>query len=80
MRFLLYSHVFLGCRPSYDGRCTGKGGNPDIIRDSQKRRYADSGLVDKVIGLDNAWRDGMPPHLNVMPGVEVYCWPTYREF
>ena len=39
----------------------GKGGNPELIRESQRRRYADPALVDKVIALDNAWRDGILP-------------------
>ncbi|KAH7731017.1 serine--tRNA ligasecytoplasmic-like protein [Aphelenchoides avenae] len=35
---------------------TEKGGNPDLIRDSQRKRYKDAGLVDKVIAADEAWR------------------------
>lgn len=26
-------------------------------------------MVDKVIELDNAWRDGVPSYLTVSPGV-----------
>ncbi|CAL5224747.1 g7480 [Coccomyxa viridis] len=37
----------------------GKGGNPELIRESQRRRYADPAVVDKVIALDNAWRDAV---------------------
>lgn len=33
-----------------------KGGNPDLIRESQRRRYADVTLVDQVIELDEEWR------------------------
>ncbi|KAL3651432.1 hypothetical protein CASFOL_004434 [Castilleja foliolosa] len=33
-----------------------KGGNPEKIRESQRRRFADVGLVDEVIELDKAWR------------------------
>ncbi|VDM75646.1 unnamed protein product [Strongylus vulgaris] len=33
-----------------------KGGNPEIIRASQRNRYKDPALVDKVIELDQAWR------------------------
>jgi len=33
-----------------------KGGNPDLIRESQKRRFSDVKLVDKVIEIDNKWR------------------------
>jgi seryl-tRNA synthetase len=35
-----------------------KGGNPDSIRTSQKGRFADVTLVDKVIEADVAWRKG----------------------
>ncbi|XP_009784692.1 serine--tRNA ligase-like [Nicotiana tabacum] len=33
-----------------------KGHNPEIIRESQRRRFADVGLVDQVIQLDKEWR------------------------
>ncbi|KJE92749.1 seryl-tRNA synthetase [Capsaspora owczarzaki ATCC 30864] len=33
-----------------------KGGNPDKVRESQRRRYADITLVDQVIALDEKWR------------------------
>lgn len=33
-----------------------KGGNPELVRESQRRRYADVGLVDKVLELDAQWR------------------------
>lgn len=33
-----------------------RGGNPDLIRESQRRRYADPSAVDTVISLDNQWR------------------------
>ena len=33
-----------------------KGGNPDAIRESQRKRFADVGLVDRVVELDTAWR------------------------
>ena len=37
---------------------TDQGGNPDLVRESQRRRYADVGLVDKVIEYDTEWRQG----------------------
>ena len=37
---------------------TAKGGNPELVRESQRKRYADVSLVDKVIELDAKWRDG----------------------
>ena len=33
-----------------------KGGNPEVIRESQRRRYKDVSLVDQVIELDKVWR------------------------
>ena len=34
-----------------------KGGNPDVVRESQRRRYAkDSNMVDEVIAVDVEWR------------------------
>ena len=33
-----------------------KGHNPEIIRESQRRRFADVELVDQVIALDKEWR------------------------
>ncbi|CAG7860064.1 unnamed protein product [Brassica rapa] len=33
-----------------------KGNDPEIIRESQRRRFADVGLVDEVINLDKEWR------------------------
>jgi seryl-tRNA synthetase len=35
-----------------------KGGNPDIIRTSQRGRFADVNIIDKVIEADRAWRKG----------------------
>lgn len=34
-----------------------KGGNPDEIRESQKKRYKDVKLVDQVIDVDRKWRE-----------------------
>ena len=33
-----------------------KGGNPDLVRESQRRRHKDVSVVDKVIELDEVWR------------------------
>lgn len=35
-----------------------KGGNPELVRESQRRRFADASLVDRVIEKDEAWRKG----------------------
>jgi hypothetical protein len=42
-----------------------KGGDPELVRESQRRRYADISLVDKVVELDGQWRDGALS-LNIM--------------
>jgi hypothetical protein len=39
-------------------RAAERGGNPDVVRESQRRRYADVSLVDKVLELDLKWREG----------------------
>ena len=31
--------------------------NPDLIRESEKRRFKDPAKVDEVIHLDNLWRE-----------------------
>ena len=36
-----------------------QGGNPDLVRESQRRRYADVSLVDKVIAVDDKWRQSV---------------------
>ncbi|KAJ1626930.1 serine-tRNA synthetase, partial [Pavlovales sp. CCMP2436] len=33
-----------------------QGGNPETVRESQRRRFADVDIVDKVIALDEEWR------------------------
>lgn len=35
-----------------------KGGNPELIRESQRKRYKDVTLVDRVIDCDQKWRKG----------------------
>jgi len=34
-----------------------KGGNPDTIKESQKKRYKDVTIVDKIVEIDNKWRE-----------------------
>ncbi|KAK9691877.1 hypothetical protein RND81_09G226100 [Saponaria officinalis] len=33
-----------------------KGGNPELIRESQRRRFKDVAIVDEIIALDKEWR------------------------
>lgn len=35
-----------------------KGGNLEVPKESQRRRYADEGAVEKVVQLDEEWRKG----------------------
>ena len=35
---------------------TYKGGNPDLIRESERRRFNDVSKVDEIIQLDEQWR------------------------
>lgn len=35
-----------------------KGGDPELIRNSQRGRYADVELVGKVVSADVEWRKG----------------------
>ncbi len=44
---------------------TEKGGDPELIRRSQRNRSASVELVDEVIALDDQWRQskrGASPH------------------
>ena len=38
-----------------------QGGDPEIVRESQRRRYADVTLVDQVIEIDTEWRKSECP-------------------
>ena len=33
-----------------------KGGDPEKVRESQRRRFSDPAVVDRVIALDEEWR------------------------
>lgn len=35
---------------------TDKGGDPDRIRETQKNRFKDPGLVDRLVKADGEWR------------------------
>jgi hypothetical protein len=41
--------------------CAEQGGDPQVVKLSQQRRYADESLVDQVVELDRQWRQGKPP-------------------
>ena len=36
-----------------------KGGDPDAMRENQRKRFKDVGMVDKVTELDGRWRKRM---------------------
>jgi len=33
-----------------------KGGNPEKIKENQRKRFCDEGMVDKIVDYDNLWR------------------------
>lgn len=33
-----------------------KGGNPELVRETQRKRFKDPGLVDALLRSDAAWR------------------------
>lgn len=33
-----------------------KGGNPELVRETQRKRFKDTGLVDSLLRSDAAWR------------------------
>ncbi len=51
-----------------------KGGDPEIVRESQRRRFADVSLVDKVIELDQEWRQGASPSASA---VALRRWASF---
>jgi seryl-tRNA synthetase len=44
-----------------------QGGNPEIVYESQKRRFKSTEIVDNSIELDKKWKAGMNSHLNIYP-------------
>jgi seryl-tRNA synthetase len=38
-----------------------KGGDPELVRESQRRRHDPVEWVDQVIDMDKKWRDGERP-------------------
>ena len=36
-----------------------EGGNPEIVYESQKKRYKSTEIVDKCIELDTQWKQGI---------------------
>lgn len=49
-----------------------KGNNPEIIRESQRRRFASVELVDEVIQLDKEWRQRNPLHLDLVSSLPIF--------
>jgi seryl-tRNA synthetase len=35
-----------------------KGGNPEKVRENQRKRFGDVSMVDKIIESDEKWRKG----------------------
>lgn len=73
MRRLSHSNIFttiiifplIQSQPTF----AEKGGDPDVVRESQRRRFSDEAFVDKVLDLDKQWREGRKDtatHANVL--------------
>lgn len=35
---------------------TDKGGDPELVRETQRKRFKDVTLVDKLVAVDTEWR------------------------
>lgn len=46
-----------------------------LVRESERRRYADPTQVDRVIALDQAWRDGAHKGRASSAAAPVLVWP-----
>ena len=36
-----------------------KGGNPQEVKENQRKRYSDESIVDKIVAADENWRKGI---------------------
>ena len=36
-----------------------KGGNPQQVKENQRKRFADEHMVDRIVEADEKWRKGM---------------------
>jgi hypothetical protein len=55
-----------------------KGGNPELVRESLRKRFAKVDLVDEVIDLDQAWRTSkslLPKPLSILADPRPVCDP-----
>jgi seryl-tRNA synthetase len=58
-----------------------KGGEPEKIRESQRRRYAKVELVDEVIELDKEWRQreySVTDVLFCLSALRYIYWDNYE--
>lgn len=39
---------------------TDKGGDPEVVRETQRKRFKDVTLVDKLVAADTEWRKCKP--------------------
>ena len=64
---------------------TDKGGDPEVVRESQRRRFADVAVVDRVIELDQEWKAGADKFtaclclVRCMTFVLLYSYITYGD-
>lgn len=50
---------------------TNIGGNPDLVRESVKKRFQDPKIVDDVMALDEEWRKS----IDQKPLANIYLFP-----
>ena len=48
---------------------TDKGGDPETIRETQRKRFKDATLVDKLVAADTDWRKCKRRFFSVSPSV-----------
>ena len=40
-----------------------KGGNPQTVKENQRKRFSDENMVNKIVDADENWRKGMLHYL-----------------
>ena len=49
-----------------------KGGNPELVKENQRKRFSDEGMVDRIVEADEKWRKGMLHHVQ-LHYIKVNC-------
>ena len=51
-----------------------KGGNPQTVKENQRKRFSDENMVNKIVDADENWRKGMLHYL-IAPFSDVIILP-----